>query len=64
VVATEAEMAAVIDTAEAIQATEDALRSAIADGLSLFGALNFDEHLTNLRAGKASSLSFGAKPPR
>jgi regulator of RNase E activity RraA len=64
VVATETEMAAVIDKAEAIQATEDALRSAIADGASLFGTLNFDEHVMNLRAGKASSLSFDTKPPR
>jgi 4-hydroxy-4-methyl-2-oxoglutarate aldolase len=58
VVATEAQLAAIIDRAEAIQATEDALRSAIAEGASLFGTLNFDEHVKNLRAGQASSLSF------
>jgi 4-hydroxy-4-methyl-2-oxoglutarate aldolase len=60
VVATEAEMAAAIDKAEAIQLTEDALCSSIAEGVSLFGKLNFDEHVKNLRAGQASSLSFDA----
>ena len=60
VVATEAEMAAAIDKAEAIQLTEDALCSSIAEGDSLFGKLNFDEHVKNLRAGQASLLSFDA----
>ena len=60
VVATEAEMAAAIDKAEAIQLTEDALRSSITEGVSLFDRLNFDEHVKNLRAGQASSLSFDA----
>jgi 4-hydroxy-4-methyl-2-oxoglutarate aldolase len=60
VVATEAEMAAAIDKAEAIQLTEDALLSAMAEGVSLFDKLNFDEHVNNVRAGKASSLSFDA----
>ena len=60
VVATEAEMAAAIDKAEAIQLTEDALCSSIAEGVSLFDKLNFDEHVENLRAGKASLLSFDA----
>jgi regulator of RNase E activity RraA len=40
------------------QLTEDALCSSIADGVSLFDKLNFDEHVKNLRAGQASSLSF------
>jgi 4-hydroxy-4-methyl-2-oxoglutarate aldolase len=60
VVATEAEMAAAIDKAEAIQFTEDALRSSIAEGVCLFDKLNFDEHVQNLRAGQPSSLSFDA----
>ena len=61
VVATEAEMAAAIDKAEAIQSTEDALCSSIAEGsVCLFDKLNFDEHVKNLRASKASSLSFDA----
>jgi len=60
VVATEAEMAAAIDKAEAIQVTEDALLSSMAEGVSLFDKLNFDEHVNNIRAGKASSLSFDA----
>jgi len=60
IVATEAELAAVIDKAEAIQVTEDALCSSIADGVCLFDKLNFDEHVTNLRGGQASTLSFDA----
>jgi 4-hydroxy-4-methyl-2-oxoglutarate aldolase len=60
VVATEAELAAAIDKAEAIQFTEDALCSSMAEGVSLFDKLNFDEHVKNLRAGQASSLSFDA----
>jgi regulator of RNase E activity RraA len=60
VVATEAAMAAAIDKAEAIQLTEDTLRSSITDGASLFDKLNFDEHVNNLRARRASSLSFDA----
>ena len=60
VVGTEAEMAAAINKAEDIQVTEDALCSSIAEGVSLFDKLNFDEHVKNLRAGKASSLSFDA----
>jgi 4-hydroxy-4-methyl-2-oxoglutarate aldolase len=60
VVATEAELAAVIDKAEAIQATEDTLLSSMAEGVSLFDKLNFDEHVKNVRAGQASSLSFEA----
>ena len=60
VVATEAELAAAIDRAEAIQAAEDALCSSMAEGVCLFDKLNFDEHVQNVRAGRASSLSFDA----
>jgi 4-hydroxy-4-methyl-2-oxoglutarate aldolase len=60
VVATEAELAAAIDKAEAIQFAEDALCSSMVNGVSLFDKLNFDEHVKNLRAGKASSLTFEA----
>ena len=60
VVATEAELAAAIDGAEAIQATEDALWSSLATGACLFDKLNFAEHVENVRAGRASSLSFHA----
>jgi len=60
VVGTGAELAAAIDKAEAIQATEDALLSSMAEGVSLFGKLNFDEHVSNVRAGQASALSFDA----
>ncbi|HYB18997.1 MAG TPA: RraA family protein [Streptosporangiaceae bacterium] len=60
VVGTEAEMAAAIDKAEAIQFTEDTLRSSIGQGVCLFDKLSFNEHVENVRAGKASSLSFDA----
>ena len=60
VVGTEAELAAAIGKAEAIQLTEEALCSSMAEGVSLFDKLNFDEHVGNLRTGTASSLSFGA----
>jgi 4-hydroxy-4-methyl-2-oxoglutarate aldolase len=60
VVATEAELAAAIDKAEAIQVAEDALCASMADGVSLFDKLNFNEHIKNLRAGESSSLSFDA----
>lgn len=60
VVATEVELAAAIDRAEAIQAAEDALCSSLASGVCLFDKLNFDEHVKNVRAGRASSLRFDA----
>ncbi len=60
VVATEAELTAAIHRAEAIQITEDALLSSMAEGVSLFDKLNFDEHVNNVLAGRASSLSFQA----
>jgi 4-hydroxy-4-methyl-2-oxoglutarate aldolase len=59
-VATEAELAAAIDKAEVIQVTEDALCSSMAEGVSLFDRLNFDEQVKNVRAGKAGSLTFEA----
>ena len=48
------------DSEQAIQVAEDALCSSMADGVSLFDKLNFNEHVKNLRAGKSSSLSFDA----
>ena len=60
VVASEAEMSAAIDKAEAIQVTEDALLASMAEGVSLFDKLNFDKHVNNVRAGQAGSLSFDA----
>jgi 4-hydroxy-4-methyl-2-oxoglutarate aldolase len=59
VVATEDEVRAVLDAAEAIQRREAALRASIAGGASLFDSLNYDEHLAALRAGRASTLTFG-----
>jgi regulator of RNase E activity RraA len=62
VVAAEEEIAAVIDAAEAIQAREGRLRAAIAAGGSLFDALNVDEHVAALAAGRESRLVFRELP--
>ena len=59
VVATEDEVSAVLDAAEAIQRREDGLRTAIAAGSSLFDSLNYEEHLAALRDGRPSKLAFG-----
>src|SRR5260370_28927252 len=59
-VATEPNLTAAIHRAKAIQTTEDALLSSMAEGVSLFDKLNFDEHVNNVLAGRASSLSFQA----
>jgi 4-hydroxy-4-methyl-2-oxoglutarate aldolase len=58
IVATEEELGAVLDAAEAIQRREEGLRTAIAAGSSLFDSLNYDEHLAALRAGRSSTLTF------
>ena len=58
VVATEEEVLAVLDQAEAIQRREEALRTAIAAGSSLFDSTNYEEHLAAVRAGKDSRLTF------
>jgi 4-hydroxy-4-methyl-2-oxoglutarate aldolase len=58
VVLSDAELAAAIETAEAIQRREGRIRSAIQDGRSLFEQLNFAEHVENLQAGRPSSLAF------
>lgn len=48
----------VIDAAEAIQRREGRLRAAIAAGASLFDALNVDDHVAALRAGRDTKLTF------
>jgi 4-hydroxy-4-methyl-2-oxoglutarate aldolase len=58
VVLSDAELAAAIETAEAIQRREGSIRSAIQDGRSLFEQLNFAEHVENLQTGRPSSLAF------
>ncbi len=58
VVADDAELAAAIEAAETIQFREEALRTSISSGTSLFSAMNFDEHAARLRAGQPSSLAF------
>jgi regulator of RNase E activity RraA len=58
VVGSEEEMRAVLDSAEAIERREAALRSAIEGGASLFDSVNYDEHVAALRAGHDSKLAF------
>jgi 4-hydroxy-4-methyl-2-oxoglutarate aldolase len=58
VVVSDAELDAASEAAEAIQRREGAIRSGIQDGRSLFEYLNFDEHVANLQAGRATSLAF------
>lgn len=60
VVATEEELQAVLDAAEAIQRREETLRTAIAAGVSLFDRVNYDEHLTAVSSGRDSTLTFSS----
>jgi 4-hydroxy-4-methyl-2-oxoglutarate aldolase len=52
------ELAAVIDAAEALQATEASMLASIQAGDSLFSRLDYEEHLARRRAGEESSLRF------
>jgi 4-hydroxy-4-methyl-2-oxoglutarate aldolase len=58
VVASEEEVRAVLEAAEAIQRREVALRTEIAAGSSLFDRINYDEHVAAVRAGTESRLTF------
>jgi 4-hydroxy-4-methyl-2-oxoglutarate aldolase len=58
VVATQEEVQAALERAEAIQRAEAALRAAIAAGSSLFDHMNYEEHVAAVRAGRDSRLTF------
>jgi 4-hydroxy-4-methyl-2-oxoglutarate aldolase len=58
VVGSAGELEAVLDAAEALQATEAAMLAAIQAGESLFSRLDYEEHVARLRAGEDSSLRF------
>ena len=58
VVGSPAEMADAIEGAETIQRREEALRSAIERGESLFDHLNVDAHVAALRDGRDTRLAF------
>ncbi len=62
VIATEDEALAVLDAAEAIQRREEALRTKIAAGSSLFDSINYDEHVAALCDGRDSKLTFFDDP--
>ncbi|MET1076253.1 MAG: RraA family protein [Umezawaea sp.] len=54
------QLAAVIDTAEAIHLREEAVLARLAQGVSLFDSMNFEVHRENVRAGTPSKLGFTA----
>ena len=58
VVGTADELAAVLDAAEALQATEASMLAAIQGGESLFSRLDYEQHLARLQAGEESALQF------
>ncbi|HTT09604.1 MAG TPA: RraA family protein [Burkholderiaceae bacterium] len=59
VVASEAQIAGLIDAAEAIQRIEADVVARMERGESLLAMLNFDEHYRAIEAGRASKLGFG-----
>lgn len=58
VVASEAQVAELIDAAEAIQRTEAGVVARMDRGESLLAMLNFDEHYRSIEAGRESKLTF------
>ena len=52
------ELAAVLDAAEALQATEASMLASIQAGDSLFSRLDYEDHLARRRAGEESALRF------
>ena len=58
VVASEAELAEILPTAEAIQRSEAEALRRMAAGESLLDMLNLDEHMDAIRAGRKSQLRF------
>ena len=64
VVLSHKELDAALETAEAIQRQEDAIRAAIQGGASLFDHLNYSEHVENLHAGRSTALAFRKQDER
>ncbi len=58
VVGSQAELGAAVDAAEAIEAREKGLQARMLEGASLFDVMNYDEHLAELRDGRAGGLAF------
>ncbi|HSU37775.1 MAG TPA: RraA family protein [Propionibacteriaceae bacterium] len=58
VVGSEAEIGAALEAADRIHAAEANILAAIADGVSLFDKLNFDDHVARRREGQPSALTF------
>jgi regulator of RNase E activity RraA len=59
VVASEAQLAGLIEAAQVIQKLEARTVERMERGESLLGMLNFDEHYRAIEAGRASKLTFG-----
>jgi 4-hydroxy-4-methyl-2-oxoglutarate aldolase len=58
VIGSDAEIDAAIEAADRIHAAEANILAALADGVSLFDKLNFDEHVARRREGQQSALTF------
>jgi len=58
VVGSQSELDAAVDAAEAIEAREKGLQARMLEGASLFDVMNYDEHLAELRDGRAGGLAF------
>ncbi len=61
-IGSDAEFAAAVDKAEAIEAREKGLQARMLDGTSLFDVMNYDEHLAALREGRPAGLTFQSEP--
>ena len=58
VVGNDEQFAHLIPLAEQIKASEQRIMDQVANGKSLLGLLNYDEHCANLEAGRPSKLKF------
>ena len=58
VVGNDEQFAKLIPLAEQIKASEQRIMDQVANGKSLLGLLNYDEHCANLEAGRPSKLKF------
>jgi regulator of RNase E activity RraA len=58
VIGSDAEIGAAIEAADRIHAAEANILAALADGVSLFDMLNFDDHVARRQEGQQSALTF------
>jgi regulator of RNase E activity RraA len=58
VIGSDAQIGAAIEAADRIHAAEANILAALADGVSLFERLNFEDHVARRRQGQPSALTF------